>query len=166
MALTRRSLLTGFAAAVGLSAGCTGTGPGTTPTRTPTKTPTPTATRTPSPTPGPRIREASLRSLDTGCGSRASASIAFDGADVTITGDIVASTPCYRAVLLTAAVEDGTARFVVDVRKDVEGTSACVQCLGEVSFELSASFAKGTPSEVVVELRGAEPLTARRAVPG
>lgn len=153
--VTRRGVLRwGLAVGIGSLAGC---GESTdTPTETATETPTVTAT--PTTEPEPTVTEAEFRSGSGSCGDTPSADITRTADGIRVTGTVVAPTPCYDAVLGGYTAVDRVARFRIGV-SEKPGTSACVQCLAAVPFELTATFARGSFDAVVIELGGTEPET-------
>jgi hypothetical protein len=149
----RTVLLTTIAIGPGGLAGCSRGGPDT-----PDDGPVVTE---PSATPADAtIEDVSLESGDGSCGSEPSAEITQSEGGVKVTGEIVASTPCYLATLEATVVDARTATVRIGVREDPEA-DVCVECVGIVPFELSAHLGSGIET-VVVELEGNEPETFRK----
>lgn len=98
---------------------------------------------------------------DAGCGSeREAASVAFDAdtGTVAVTGTTSAPNTCYSARLADAAYDGGADEFRVTVEAFEAEQGGCGECITEVDYEATASFAGGLPGRVVVvhRSRGSE----------
>jgi hypothetical protein len=154
--MNRRSLLrrTGALGAV-LLAGCTGPdgigadggdGDGTT-----TESPTDTPTETPDPV---TVVDETIRTTASRCRSTETAETATVGVDrernqVTITGALQTSNPCYRAVLETARYDAETGTLHLGVRA-ASTDEVCIACVGTVEYEATVTLSGGVPDAVEI----------------
>jgi hypothetical protein len=101
------------------------------------------------------VEVASFESGEGSCGEAATAEITRTDGGVSVSGTIVSPTPCYQAELADSGVENRTAIFRIAVSQDA-AVEACVECIGSVPFELSATLGTGIEA-VLVDLGGNEP---------
>jgi len=172
--MKRRTVLAkvGVLGAVGL-AGCvsegsdgaapeTGDSAGTdTSTETPAEQPaepaTDTATATDSETPTdtpmtPTLDDATLEVQRNDCGEQASeASVGFEGDSVVVEGRVWGSDPGWTAVLADASYDRAADELSVVVGLTQRETSGpVVQCIAEIGYRATATFADGLPGRVTV----------------
>jgi hypothetical protein len=125
-----------------------GSGGTDTPTETPTETPTDTST------PAPTVTDYSIRTFETGCKSEDErAAVHKSESEVTITGLITASNPCFEAVLnaVDYTIESDTLRVDVGVERTDD---VCADCVGAIEYEATVEFADGPPGSVTVSHDG------------
>jgi hypothetical protein len=90
------------------------------------------------------IEQASIETVDTGCGSGDEAiTIDFDDGEVGVTGVVSTPNPCHEAVLDSVTVEDDHLSVVVAPRSTLQEGDVCVQCIGAIEYE-----ARIVPSDV------------------
>lgn len=110
------------------------------------------------------IEQASIETVDTGCGSGDEAiTIDFDDGEVGVTGVVSTSNPCHEAVLDSVTVEDDHLSVVVAPRSTLEEGEVCVQCIGAIKYE--ARIVPSDPSvmeTVTVEHASGTESTATR----
>jgi hypothetical protein len=145
--MRRRRLLLGSLAVLG-GAGCAGRPPATG-----------TATTTEGP---PTLDTTALRVTDRGCGEQVDAATVEFDADapaVAVTGTVWGADLCHTARLADATYAPAADRLdvrVVAVRQETEGAT-CAQCIAEIEYAATCSFAGGLPGTVrVVHGRGAD----------
>ena len=80
------------------------------------------------------IRDTSIETLDSDCGSASDASVTPESDRIVIDGTIVAGNPCHEAVLVDAAVRDGELRIGIDVESTLEEGEVWIQCVGEIDY--------------------------------
>ncbi|WP_166035380.1 hypothetical protein [Halorussus pelagicus] len=96
--------------------------------------------------------------VNSGCGQpRSEASVAFgdDGSSVVVTGTISGANGCYTAKLANSSYDAETGALdltVVSMAK--EGTAVCAQCIAEIEYEATVSFADDGPASVSVTHSG------------
>lgn len=153
--MKRRTLLrrTGALGALVL-AGCTGDGNDGTGQHTPTRDDASDPGGSPTPTPtGPTVTGTSIRTVRTDCHSgdseTARVSVHTDERTVTVSGLLRTRDPCREAVLEAVHYDAGTETLRVDVSAERVG-DGCVQCVGELEYEATVTFAGGVPGTVTV----------------
>lgn len=155
---TRRHLLksTGAVLAAGSLAGCERRGD-----RTPSGGPVTDGDRTlTTDSRDATVKSVSIESKEGSCGEAATAEITQAENAIAMSGTIVSPTPCYIARLEDYAVEGKSAIFRIGVEED-PAVDACVECIGTVPFDLSASLGPGIET-VVIEIGGNEPTSVER----
>ncbi|GAB7012200.1 hypothetical protein [Halolamina salina] len=175
--MERRTFLAGTAAALSTVAGCVGDAPetpdggaeptdtdGGTDTETPeTDTPedgTPDDTDTPTETPSGASTAIVSRSLEQqgDCDSPGSASIAADGATVTVEGCIVGRNGCTYPALESARydadADELTVRVVAEDKSDPD--ESCTQALVSRGYVVTVEFDGARPGTTTVVHDGAE----------
>jgi hypothetical protein len=95
------------------------------------------------------LASSSLETVSAGCGSGSSASVAFDGSDVSITGKVDVSDPCHEAVFADVSLEEDT--LTVNVEATETDADACQQCLAVVEYSAGFEFADDGPTTVTVK---------------
>lgn len=135
-------------------AGCTGGG-GSSPA-TDAESPTGSAASTASSTPSgegefPRITDRSFSRTGDADGSGESASVAFDGDLVRVTGVVRGANGCMEASLADAEYDREADELGVRVTTVREGGDVCTQEIVHRSYEAAVEFAGGCPMSVVVE---------------
>lgn len=167
--MNRRSLLrrTGALGAV-LLAGCTGGdgigadgGDGGTTTASPTDTPTETTTAAPEPV---TVVDETIRTSASSCRSTdasETATVGFDrdSNEVTVTGVLRTSNPCYRAVLDSTRYEADTGTLNLAVRA-APTDGECIMCVGTVDYEAIVTLSGGLPDTVEITHDGQVVATA------
>ena len=63
---------------------------------------------------------------------------------VTVEGAVVASTPCHEAIVESASYNAGTLSLVVDTQSTLGDDEMCMECLGEVEYEVTVELTEGT----------------------
>ncbi|UPV76051.1 hypothetical protein M0R89_08325 [Halorussus limi] len=92
--------------------------------------------------------------LDVGCGApRGEASVSFrdGGSSVVVSGTIPGSNDCYIARLADVSYDPATRALDLTVASMAkEGAEMCAQCIVEIEYEATLSFADGGPASVTV----------------
>ena len=160
--MKRRTLLTGAASALALTAGCAGDAPET-PDDGPANTESPTPTddaETESPTATPAPPSIVSRSLEPReeCGEAGSATITTDGAAVVVEGCIVGKNGCMVPSLESAAYDAAADELAVGVvTADSSGEDeACTQQIVHRGYAVTVEFDGGLPGTTTVTHDGME----------
>lgn len=84
--------------------------------------------------PSPTVRASTIETTDTACSSGDSDQVGVERAEqtVVVTGTLPASDPCHEATLTEVGVTNDRLSVRVGVRPD--GTDACIECAGAVSY--------------------------------
>lgn len=97
----------------------------------------------------------SVETLDADCGTDEETTDATVEDDaLVVEGVIVASNPCHEAVVTDATYADGVATVAVGVSSTLAENEACMDCLGQVSYEVTLDVEDVTVDEVVVDHEG------------
>ncbi|MFB6169144.1 MAG: hypothetical protein ABEJ43_09905 [Haloferacaceae archaeon] len=112
-----------------------------------------------------RITDESFTAGDGSCTagegeSEGRADVSFEAETVRVDGRLVTPTPCHGAALDATTLDGST--LVVAVRTTDPAAGACVQCLGEIPYDLTVRFTGGLPEAVRVEHDGETVATVRR----
>mgnify|MGYP000374459186 CR=1 FL=1 len=122
-------------------------------TATPANTATATDTATPTDTPmTPTLDDATLEVQRNDCGEQASeASVGFEGDSVVVEGRVWGSDPGWTAVLADADYDRAADELSIVVGLTQRETSGpVVQCIAEIEYRATATFADGLPGTVTV----------------
>lgn len=84
-----------------------------------------------------------------GGGDRATASVEFDTAAVTVTGGVGTPNPCYEAELAEPSYDADADELTVTVAVTAEDV-VCQSCVGVVRYEAAVEFDGGLPGAVTV----------------
>ena len=78
-----------------------------------------------------------METVDSGCRTDEEAPIAVTFGDdvITITGTLLTRNPCHEAVIESITAEGDQLSVGVGVRSTLQEGTACVDCLGAVSYE-------------------------------
>ncbi|MFB6120234.1 MAG: hypothetical protein ABEJ68_03865 [Halobacteriaceae archaeon] len=87
------------------------------------------------------------------CGTGQQAAVAFGSSSVTVTGGLRAPTPCHGAELAGASWDGEGGKLTLTVATTDPDDDACVDCIGEIDYEATVSFADAPPETVVVNHR-------------
>ncbi|GAA0210286.1 hypothetical protein [Halobaculum roseum] len=157
--MDRRTVLTLVAGAGSTAlAGCTGGGgsgggdePTTEPSETPTKTPAGTGPPTDTGTGSPSVVDRSFARTGDASEPGESASVAFGGDAVTVSGVISGKNGCMQASLKSVEYDADADELRVRVETVREGGDVCTQQIVYREYEASVTFEGGLPTSVVVE---------------
>ena len=99
------------------------------------------------------IDDASIRTLQTECGSLEDDGITVegDGSTVVVEAVLPAPNPCHEAVLTAGSVDENTLSLVVDVADTTGDDEACVMCRGLVSYRLKVELTDPPVESVTVD---------------
>jgi hypothetical protein len=114
-----------------------------------TDTPVPGTPGDPTPPPGTPglptpVDDASVETVDSGCRTDEEAPIAVTFGDdvITITGTLLTRNPCHEAVIESITAEGDRLSIGVGVHSRTEEDTACVDCLGAISYEVRIELAE------------------------
>lgn len=94
---------------------------------------------------------------DCASGDEAAANVSADQGAVTITGTLLAPTPCHEVRVVGTSYEDDADRLVVRLgASEPEDSSVCVACVGAIGYEATLELARTYPGSVEVVHEGAE----------
>lgn len=99
--------------------------------------------------PEPRVATSSFAAEDGTCGSRDDASVSVDGRTVTVAGRLAAPDPCHGAELAGGRWDEARETLTLTVAATEPDADECVQCVGEVPYEATVTFADVPPACVV-----------------
>lgn len=118
-------------------------------TRAATETPTATPTDTPM---SPTLTDATIDVSSSDCGNQVSdATVDFDGDDVVVTGTIWGPDPSWTATLADASYDAGADSLAVTIGiEEDEDSGPTIQCIAEIEYTATLTFADGLPGEVTV----------------
>ncbi len=68
------------------------------------------------------------------------ASLEIEGTTLRINGTSPAPNPCHKCVLESATFENQSLSLAISVESTLEGNEACIECVGEVSYEATCEF--------------------------
>lgn len=106
------------------------------------------------------VEAVSIEAKEGSCGETATAEITQTDNGIAVSGTVVSPTPCYIARLDVSRVEGDSATFRIGVEED-PAVDACVECIGTVPFDLSATLGPAIET-VVIEIAGNDPRTIEK----
>lgn len=115
---------------------------------------TTTSTETTTTTPEPTDWTADFTPVSIECASEdaSTASVAFEGDEVTVDGTIIGSDMCYRPKLSTVAYDEETSELVIIVEsvREADEDTACAECIAAMEYQVVGTFDGDLPSIVAV----------------
>ena len=99
----------------------------------------------------PTLEDATIEVQANDCGEEASAATVSFAEDVTVEGTIWAPNPGWTAVLADASYDAAADELAVTVGiEEADDDGPVVQCIAEVEYRVTATFADGGPGTVTV----------------
>lgn len=94
----------------------------------------------------PSVSEATIETTDAGCGTGEDSGVEIDrdGSQIRLTGTRPAPNPCHRATLEEATVADRSLRLTVDVESDLDEGEGCIECVGQLEYDLTVELEGAT----------------------
>jgi hypothetical protein len=118
-----------------------------------------TADETPATTTAPpTLVGTTIEAGETSCGEgRDEASVTFESATavVSVDGTIGAPNPCHTPTVDAVSYDDEADRLSLTVGVE-SGDAICMECIGDLSYTVTATFEGGLPGRVVVDHAGVE----------
>ncbi|WP_435345135.1 hypothetical protein [Haloarchaeobius sp. HRN-SO-5] len=87
------------------------------------------------------------------------ATVAFEGESVAVDGSFVTPTPCYGVEFEEPSYDQETDTFVVTVARTDPDDEMCVECVGQIDYQVDVAFENDLPGHVVVRHRADGELT-------